>query len=195
MDTRGAHTALTCDDVLWRTNVDGSEGSSKLAMPGSIPVTRSTDTRRERTGESAQVAAALRAHPRAAEVHVRRAARKRHSAQVCPVLVCGVRCWRGPGTVDDARGAGQNVRAANGRVTLRHRRAEQCWLTEVPVAERAPVIREYLNQVPGARPHIPVDRHAEIEAFEAIAADYPVFQVSGSPEGPGRPTGGLRSRA
>ena len=33
MDTRGAHTALTCDDVLWRTNVDGSEGSSKLAMP------------------------------------------------------------------------------------------------------------------------------------------------------------------
>jgi len=33
VDTRGAHTALTCDDVLWRTDVDGSEGFSKLAMP------------------------------------------------------------------------------------------------------------------------------------------------------------------
>ena len=28
-----AHTALTCDDVRSRTNVDGSEGPSKLAMP------------------------------------------------------------------------------------------------------------------------------------------------------------------
>lgn len=75
----------------------------------------------------------------------------------------------------------KNVRAADGRVTLRHGRAEQCWLIEVPVAERAPVIKQYVNQVPGARPHIPVDRHAGLDAFEAVAEDYPVFRVSHHP--------------
>jgi hypothetical protein len=71
----------------------------------------------------------------------------------------------------------KNVRAADGRVTLIHRRARACQLVEVPGAMRAPVIKQYLNQVPGARPHIPVDRHADVAAFEAIAADYPVFLV------------------
>jgi hypothetical protein len=75
----------------------------------------------------------------------------------------------------------KNVRAANGRVTLRHRRAEQCWLIEVPLPQRAPVIKQYLNEVPGARPHIPVDRHADIIAFDAVAEDYPVFRVSHHP--------------
>jgi hypothetical protein len=74
-----------------------------------------------------------------------------------------------------------NVRAANGRVTLRHRRAEHCWLIEMPVSQRAPVIKRYLNQVPGARSRIPVDRHASLAAFEAIAQDHPVFRVSDSP--------------
>jgi polyisoprenoid-binding protein YceI len=72
----------------------------------------------------------------------------------------------------------QNVRAARGRVTLRRRRAVPCRLAEVPVAERAPVIRRYLKKVPGARPHIPVDRHAPLADFEAIAPRYPVFLVS-----------------
>ena len=78
----------------------------------------------------------------------------------------------------------KNVRAAHGDVTLRHRRAEHCWLIDVPVAQRAPVVKEYLNQVPGARPHIPVDRHADLSAFEAIAEDYPAFRVSRSPARP-----------
>lgn len=72
----------------------------------------------------------------------------------------------------------RNVRAADGRVTLRRRRALSCLLTEVPVAERAPIIRRYLQQVPGARPHIPVDRHAPMADFEAIAPRYPVFLVA-----------------
>ena len=62
-------------------------------------------------------------------------------------------------------------------MTLRHGRTERCLLVEVPVAERAPIIKRYLHKVPGARPHIPVDRHAELSAFETIAADYPVFRV------------------
>lgn len=78
----------------------------------------------------------------------------------------------------------KNVRAANGRVALRHGRNERCWLIEVPVAQRAPVIKQYLNEVPGARPHIPVDRHADLAAFNAVAEYYPVFRVSGSPARP-----------
>jgi polyisoprenoid-binding protein YceI len=79
----------------------------------------------------------------------------------------------------------QNVRAANRRATLRHRRAVACRLVEVPVSERAPVIKRYLEQVPGARPHIPVSRRAPVADFEAIAPRYPVFKVT--PLGPTRP--------
>jgi len=71
----------------------------------------------------------------------------------------------------------QNVRAAGGRATLRRRRAVACQLVEVPVSERAPIIRRYLQEVPGARPHIPVDRHAPLADFEAVSARYPVFRV------------------
>ncbi len=49
------------------------------------------------------------------------------------------------------------------------------------MSERAAIIRRYLEQVPGARPHIPVDRHAPLAAFEAIASRYPVFRVEREP--------------
>jgi len=71
----------------------------------------------------------------------------------------------------------RNVRAAQGRVTLRRRRPRAVRLFEVPVDERAPVIRRYVGRVPGGRPHIPVDRHEPVEAFETIASNYPVFRV------------------
>lgn len=72
----------------------------------------------------------------------------------------------------------KNVRAAGGKVTLRRRRAKACRLIEVPPAERAPIIKRYLAQVPGARPHIPVDRRSALAEFEAIAGRYPVFRVT-----------------
>ena len=72
----------------------------------------------------------------------------------------------------------KNVRAANGEVVLRRRRAIPCRLVEVPVSERAPIIKTYLRQVPGARPHIPVERRAQVSDFERIASAYPVFLVS-----------------
>ncbi len=71
----------------------------------------------------------------------------------------------------------RNVRAAGGRATLRHRRSKECRLAEVPVSERAPIIKRYLMQVPGARPHVPVERRAPVADFEAIAPRYPVFRV------------------
>jgi hypothetical protein len=72
----------------------------------------------------------------------------------------------------------QNVRAAHGQVTLRHGRAAGCRLIEVPVSDRPPVLRQYLRQVPGARPHIPASRNADAAEFEAIAKSYPVFLVT-----------------
>lgn len=70
-----------------------------------------------------------------------------------------------------------NVRAAGGVATLRRRRAKQVRLVEIPVHERAAAIKRYVQVAPGGRPHIPVDRYAPVEAFEAIAAHYPVFRV------------------
>lgn len=71
----------------------------------------------------------------------------------------------------------QNARAADGRVVLRHGRSRTCQLVEVPASERAPIIKRYVEKVPGGRPHIPVDRHAPAADFVAIADQYPVFRV------------------
>ena len=70
-----------------------------------------------------------------------------------------------------------NVRAADGRAVIRHGRRRTVHLTEIPPDERAPVIKAYLARAIGARPHIPVDPAAPIEAFELIAAAYPVFRI------------------
>ena len=72
----------------------------------------------------------------------------------------------------------QNVRAADGLVTLRHGRGVRCRLVELPVGDRPAVLRQYVRQVPGARPHIPVSRNAASAEFDAIAPLYPVFVVS-----------------
>ncbi len=71
-----------------------------------------------------------------------------------------------------------NVRAADGRARLLHGTSELVQLIEVPVAQRPALLKAYLEQVPGARPHIPVDRHADTDAFVPIAARYPVFRVT-----------------
>ncbi|HEX5993677.1 MAG TPA: nitroreductase/quinone reductase family protein [Jiangellales bacterium] len=71
----------------------------------------------------------------------------------------------------------RNVRAAGGRAVLRRGGRTEVTLTEVPVAERAPVLRRYLAIAPGARPHFPVARHAPLAQFEQIAHRYPVFRI------------------
>ena len=70
-----------------------------------------------------------------------------------------------------------NVRFAGGHATLVHHRREPVLLTEIPVAERAPVLRRYLDLAPRARPYLPVRRGAPVEEFAAIADRYPVFLV------------------
>jgi deazaflavin-dependent oxidoreductase (nitroreductase family) len=96
----------------------------------------------------------------------------------------------------------KNVRAARGRAVIRHGRAVACTLTEIPVGDRAAVLKRYLQKVPGARPHIPVNRDADISEFAAIAAHYPVFLVTADTPRPGhvtgtqaKPVGRLRNRS
>lgn len=74
----------------------------------------------------------------------------------------------------------ENVRAAGGEATLTHGRREPVRLREVEVDQRAPILRRYLRLAPGARPHFPIGPDADLEAFERIAPDYPVFRVSPS---------------
>lgn len=70
-----------------------------------------------------------------------------------------------------------NVRAANGRAWLRHGGRVAVRLVEVPVAQRAPILKEYLRCAPGARPHMRVNKDAPLAEFAAVAAEYPAFEI------------------
>jgi deazaflavin-dependent oxidoreductase (nitroreductase family) len=74
-----------------------------------------------------------------------------------------------------------NVEADGGRAVLRHGRREPVRLEPVDPADRAPILRRYLALAPGARPHIPVDRRADLAEFARIADRYPVFRVCPDP--------------
>jgi deazaflavin-dependent oxidoreductase (nitroreductase family) len=71
----------------------------------------------------------------------------------------------------------RNVRAADGRVTLRHGRSEDVRLEELPPEERAPVLRDYLERAPRAGAHMPVDKDAPLAEFEPVSPRFPVFRV------------------
>jgi len=71
----------------------------------------------------------------------------------------------------------RNVRAAGGRVTLRHGRSEQVRLEEVAVERRAPILKAYVKRAPGARAHLQLGVDAPLAAFEQVAAQFPVFRV------------------
>ena len=72
----------------------------------------------------------------------------------------------------------QNVRAAGGRAVLRSGGCEEVQLEEVPVDQRAPILRAYLQRAPGARPHVPVDKDATLEEFQRVGAAFPVFRLA-----------------
>lgn len=71
----------------------------------------------------------------------------------------------------------RNLGAADGRAVLRHGRRERVRLEEIPVDQRALVLKSYLARAPGARAHVPVDKDAPLAEFEAIAPAIPVFRV------------------
>jgi hypothetical protein len=82
-----------------------------------------------------------------------------------------------------------NVRAAAGRAVLRHGCREPVHLEDVDPVARPPILRRYLACAPGARPHIPVDRHAPVEDFEQIAPQIPVFRITTEEQAAGHAAG------
>ncbi|HEV2668150.1 MAG TPA: alpha/beta fold hydrolase, partial [Blastocatellia bacterium] len=75
----------------------------------------------------------------------------------------------------------QNVRAADGNVTIHHGRREEVRLEEVAAERRALALKAYLKRAPGARPHLPIHKDALLSEFERVSAQFPVFRVvSGS---------------
>jgi deazaflavin-dependent oxidoreductase (nitroreductase family) len=72
----------------------------------------------------------------------------------------------------------RNVRASAGAAVLRHRRTENVRLEEVPVPQRAPILKAYLQRAPGARPHFDLSHDAPLSEFEKVAARYPVFRIA-----------------
>jgi hypothetical protein len=78
----------------------------------------------------------------------------------------------------------KNVRAAGGRAAISSGGREEVQLAEVPVDQRPPILKAYLQRAPGARSHVPVRRDAPLADFEEIAGAYPIFRVaSAKPDG------------
>ncbi|MFI5365201.1 MAG: nitroreductase family deazaflavin-dependent oxidoreductase [Candidatus Binatia bacterium] len=71
----------------------------------------------------------------------------------------------------------RNVQATGGEAIVRHGRSQNVRLVEVPRDQRAPVLKAYLQRAIVARPHFPVAWNAPLDAFEKVAARYPVFRI------------------
>jgi hypothetical protein len=71
----------------------------------------------------------------------------------------------------------RNAHATAGAAVLRHGTTEKVRLEDVPVPQRAPILKAYLQVAPGARPHFDVSRDAPLAEFEKVAARHPVFRV------------------
>jgi deazaflavin-dependent oxidoreductase (nitroreductase family) len=72
----------------------------------------------------------------------------------------------------------RNVRAAGGEAAIRHRGRRRVRLEELPVEQRAPVIKAYLQKTKAAtRPFFGIDPAAPLEEFQRIAPRHPVFRI------------------
>jgi len=73
----------------------------------------------------------------------------------------------------------QNLRAAGGDATLeRGSRRDRIRAIEVTQpAAAAPILKQYVQQIPIVRPHVAAAPDADVAAFAAIAAEHPVFEI------------------
>jgi hypothetical protein len=70
----------------------------------------------------------------------------------------------------------RNVRAA-GEAVIRHGRRKKVRLDEVPVDQRAPILKAYLKWAFGARAVLQLGPNSPIEEFQRIAPLHPVFRI------------------
>jgi hypothetical protein len=72
----------------------------------------------------------------------------------------------------------RNVRAAGGEGFIKRWSAQPVRLLEVPVAERAPILRLYCQVATSGREHFPLSPDAPLAEFAAIADRYPAFRIA-----------------
>ena len=75
----------------------------------------------------------------------------------------------------------RNVRAAGGEAFVKRGRSRSVRLTEVPVAERGPILKAYCQVATSGRQHFPVSHDAPLSEFDAVAERYPVFRIDPAP--------------
>jgi hypothetical protein len=71
----------------------------------------------------------------------------------------------------------RNVIAAGGHARIRRRGIEEVCLDVVADDRKGPILRAYLADAPGARPHIPLALDAPLSAFASAAPNFPVFRI------------------
>jgi deazaflavin-dependent oxidoreductase (nitroreductase family) len=75
----------------------------------------------------------------------------------------------------------RNARAP-GQVTLsRGRRSETVAIVELGPAEAAPILKQYVTEIPITRPFVDATPDSPLEAFVAEAPSHPVFRIHGAP--------------
>ncbi len=70
-----------------------------------------------------------------------------------------------------------NIDAAHGDAVISHGSSRRVRLVQVPPAERAPILREYLRVASSGRKHFPLQVGAPVADFAAIASQYPVYRI------------------
>lgn len=104
----------------------------------------------------------------------------RSSGRVCATILVVAR-YQGQRYLVSMLGDGsewvKNVRAAGGKVSIKRGRSQPVLLTEIPVQERAAILKSWCQVATSGRQHLPVSHDAPVSAFEAIAGDYPVFRI------------------
>jgi len=71
----------------------------------------------------------------------------------------------------------RNVRAGCGQAFVKRGWPRPVTLTEVPVAERGPILKAYCQVATSGRHHFPVRPDAPVSAFDGVAERYPVFRI------------------
>jgi deazaflavin-dependent oxidoreductase (nitroreductase family) len=73
----------------------------------------------------------------------------------------------------------RNVKAAGGEAIIKQRKDERVHLEEVPVEQRAPIIKAYLKKTAiVTKREFGLDPDAPIDEFEKIADRHPVFRIT-----------------
>ncbi len=71
----------------------------------------------------------------------------------------------------------KDVRAADGEAIVKRGLSRPVKLAEIPPNARAPILKAWSQVATSGRRHLAVSHDAPVSAFEAIAADHPVFRI------------------